>query len=132
MILLKSISKVTSEDLAGVYKEVAETVGVDNAYKIYSHFKGLQLMFPLKFYSREYIVQQICSWVWWEKCTCSGKKIWVFRKQGEADIEGAGETGNNKKRHDRRKGGNSSWNELWEKNEISVKWNNAAYNMSIK
>lgn len=61
MILLKSISKVTSEDLAGVYKEVAETVGVDNAYKIYSHFKGLQLMFPLKFYSREYIVQQICS-----------------------------------------------------------------------
>lgn len=38
------------------------------------------------------------------KCTCSGKKIWVFRKQGEADIEGAGETGNNKKRHDRRKG----------------------------
>ena len=61
VILLKSISKVTSEDLAGVYKEVAETVGVDNAYKIYSHFKGLQLMFPLKFYSREYIVQQICS-----------------------------------------------------------------------
>ena len=61
VILLKSISKVTSEDLAGVYKEVAETVGVDNAYKIYSHFKGLQLMFPLKFYSREYIVQQICA-----------------------------------------------------------------------
>ena len=59
--MLKSISKVTSEDLAGVYKEVAETVGVDNAYKIYSHFKGLQLMFPLKFYSKEYIVQQICS-----------------------------------------------------------------------
>ncbi len=58
---MESISDVTSEDLAGVYKEVAETVGVDNAYKIYSHFKGLQLMFPLKFYSREYIVQQICS-----------------------------------------------------------------------
>ena len=61
VIFLESISDVTSEDLAGVYKEVAETVGVDNAYKIYSHFKGLQLMFPLKFYSREYIVQQICS-----------------------------------------------------------------------
>ena len=30
---------VTSSDLAGVYKEVAETVGVDNAYKIYNHFK---------------------------------------------------------------------------------------------
>lgn len=58
---MESISEVTSEDLAGVYKEVAETVGVENAYKIYSHFKGLQLMFPLKFYSKEYITQQICS-----------------------------------------------------------------------
>ena len=51
----------TSEDLAGVYKDLAETVGVENAYKIYSHFKGLQLMFPLKFYSKTYIMQQICS-----------------------------------------------------------------------
>lgn len=58
---MESISEVTSEDLAGVYEEVAEIVGVDNAYKIYRHFKGLQLMFPLRFYSREYIVQQICS-----------------------------------------------------------------------
>ena len=46
---------------AGVYKDLAETVGVENAYKIYSHFKGLQLMFPLKFYSKTYIMQQICS-----------------------------------------------------------------------
>lgn len=58
---MKNNSEVTSEDLAGVYKEVAETVGIDNAYKIYSHFKGLQLIFPLKFYSSEYIAQQICS-----------------------------------------------------------------------
>lgn len=58
---MEIIAEVTSEDLAGVYKEVAETVGVENAYKIYSHFKGLQLMFPLKFYSKEYIMQQICS-----------------------------------------------------------------------
>lgn len=52
---------VTSSDLAGVYKEMAETVGVDNAYKIYHHFKGLQLLFPLKFYSSEYIAQQISA-----------------------------------------------------------------------
>lgn len=50
---------VTSADLAGVYKEVAETVGIDNAYKIFHHFKGLQLMFPLKFYSNEYMAHQI-------------------------------------------------------------------------
>lgn len=56
---MDDILDVTSSDLAGVYKEVAETVGVDNAYKIYNHFRGLQLMFPLKFYSKEYMVQQI-------------------------------------------------------------------------
>ncbi len=59
--LVDDVLNVTSSDLAGVYKEVAETVGVDNAYKIYNHFKGLQLMFPLKFYSKEYIVAQICA-----------------------------------------------------------------------
>lgn len=58
---MEEVLDVTSSDLAGVYKEVAETVGVENAYKIYSHFKGLQLMFPLKFYSKEYIAQQICT-----------------------------------------------------------------------
>ena len=56
---MEEVLDVTSSDLAGVYKEVAEAVGVDNAYKIYNHFKGLQLMFPLKFYSKEYIAQQI-------------------------------------------------------------------------
>ena len=50
---MESMTEVTSEDLAGVYKDLAETVGVENAYKIYSHFKGLQLMFPLKFYSKK-------------------------------------------------------------------------------
>lgn len=52
---------VTSADLSGVYKEVAETVGVDNAYKLFLHFKGLQMTFPLKFYSGEYIAQQIAE-----------------------------------------------------------------------
>lgn len=53
--------KVSSDDLAGIYKEVAKIVGVDDAYKIYNQFKGLQMVFPLKFYSREYIAQQICA-----------------------------------------------------------------------
>lgn len=59
MILVKNQQGVTSEDLAGVYKEIAEIVGLDNAYKIFRNFKGLQLMFPLKFYSSAYRAQQI-------------------------------------------------------------------------
>lgn len=50
---------VTSADLAGIYRDLAETVGVNNTYKIYNHFKGMQMMLPLKFYSREYIAQQL-------------------------------------------------------------------------
>lgn len=56
---VNDVLDVTSSDLAGIYREMAETVGVENAYKIYLQFKGLQLMFPLKFYSKEYIAQQI-------------------------------------------------------------------------
>lgn len=52
---------VSAVDLAGVYKEVAETVGVENAYKLYGHFRGLQMLFPLRFYSNEYIARQICQ-----------------------------------------------------------------------
>lgn len=50
---------VSSINLAGIYKELAETIGVENAYKIYSHFKGMQLMFPLKFYAPEYTAKKI-------------------------------------------------------------------------
>ena len=31
---MESMTEVTSEDLAGVYKEVAETVGVENAHAL--------------------------------------------------------------------------------------------------
>lgn len=53
------LSDATSADLAGVYKEIAEIVGLDNAYEVYCHFKGLQMMFPLKFYSSTYIAHRI-------------------------------------------------------------------------
>jgi len=57
--VLNKLSDATIEDLAGIYKELAETVGMDNAHEIYLHFKGMQMMFPRKFYSHKYIAQQI-------------------------------------------------------------------------
>lgn len=71
---MNDILDVTSSDLAGIYKEVAETVGVDNAYKIYNHFRGLQLMFPLKFYSKEYMAQQIHAEYNGKKCADLARK----------------------------------------------------------
>ena len=49
----------TPEDLAGVYKEIADLIGVDKADKVFCTFKGQQLMFPLKFFSSEYKAHQI-------------------------------------------------------------------------
>lgn len=56
--LLKGVS---SEELAGIYTEVAEEIGIDNAYVLFKHFRGQQLTFPLKFYSSDYIAQRICQ-----------------------------------------------------------------------
>lgn len=56
---MNELFDVTSADLAGIYRDLAETVGVNNTYKIYNHFKGMQMMFPLKFYSSEYIARQL-------------------------------------------------------------------------
>lgn len=44
---MDKFSNVTSADLAGIYKDVAETVGIDNAYAIYLYFKGMQMIFPI-------------------------------------------------------------------------------------
>ncbi len=56
---MSELFDVTSADLAGIYRDLAETVGVSNTYKIYNHFKGMQMMFPLKFYSSKYITRQL-------------------------------------------------------------------------
>ena len=56
---MDKLSNTEPANLAGVYKEMAEVVGVANAYDIFKNFKGQQLMFPLKFYSSEYMAQQI-------------------------------------------------------------------------
>ena len=61
MKALNNLLDATSDDLAGIYKEVAETVGIDNAYEIFLKFKGLQLVFPQNFYSREYMATLIIT-----------------------------------------------------------------------
>lgn len=53
------IEEATKEDLAGVYEEVAEQIGIHNAYVLFQHFRGQQLTFPLKFYSSECIAKRI-------------------------------------------------------------------------
>lgn len=46
-------------DLVSVYGEMAELVGVENAFKIYEHFKGQQMNFPQRIYSQEYVERYV-------------------------------------------------------------------------
>ena len=47
------------EDLADVYMEIANKIGVDAAVAIHEMFKGQQILFPQKLYSKEYIYRYI-------------------------------------------------------------------------
>lgn len=38
------------EDLMGIYKEIAEILDVDSAYKLFKELRGQQVCFPQRFY----------------------------------------------------------------------------------
>jgi len=46
-------------DLVSVYCEIAELVGVENAVKIYEHFRGQQMAFPTRIYSIQYVEKYV-------------------------------------------------------------------------
>ena len=48
-----------ASDLAGIYAEIAEEIGVENTYALYERFHGLQLVFPQRIYSNEFISKKI-------------------------------------------------------------------------
>lgn len=50
-----------AKDLSGMYSEIAEEFDVNTAYRIYKCFGGLQLTFPSKFYSNEWLCKRIHS-----------------------------------------------------------------------
>lgn len=52
---------VKSQDLVGIYGELAEIIGIDNVIIIYEHFKGQQVSFPTRLYSKDFIVGQAVS-----------------------------------------------------------------------
>lgn len=48
-------------DLIGIYSEMAELIGVENTKKLYEHFKGQQVTFPVRLYTKDFIVRQVNS-----------------------------------------------------------------------
>lgn len=57
--VINNEDKIKSEDLNGVYKEFAEILGYEVTVLIYNYFKGLQITFPTKLLSREYVKKKV-------------------------------------------------------------------------
>ena len=51
----------SAKDLSGISSEIAEEFDMDTAYRIYQCFKGLQLTFPLHFYSSDCLQRHIMA-----------------------------------------------------------------------
>ena len=49
------------EGLNEVYKEIADEIGVENALVIYRMFRGSQVSFPSRLFSKEYIHKAIIT-----------------------------------------------------------------------
>ena len=47
-----------STTLNGVYEVMADLIGFDNAVKLYENFRGSQVNFPTKLFSKEFVLQE--------------------------------------------------------------------------
>lgn len=56
---IDKIKKVDSKDLNGIYKEFAEVLGFEVTQLIFKYFKGLQVTFPTKLLSKNYVEKKV-------------------------------------------------------------------------
>ena len=47
------------DNFAGIYKEIALTLGIDIAVEMHKLFKGQQIIFPQRLYSKEFVYDYI-------------------------------------------------------------------------
>lgn len=52
---------IKKEHLNGVYEELATLIGLDVTLQIYLKYKGQQISFPSRLFSKQYIENQIIS-----------------------------------------------------------------------
>jgi len=53
-----NINLKNSNTLNGVYESMSEIIGFDNVVKLYENFKGSQINFPTRLFSKEFVLQE--------------------------------------------------------------------------
>ena len=59
VVPIENIDELTPDCLNDVYKDFANYLGMEMALKLYKHYKGLQITFPQRFLSRDYVRKQV-------------------------------------------------------------------------
>lgn len=50
--------EITTNDLNGIYKDIADVIGIEKTILLHDNFQGQQVTFPKKIYKKEYIIKQ--------------------------------------------------------------------------
>lgn len=48
-----------NDNLVGIYKEIADSAGIETAMLMHKNFRGQQIAFPQKLYRTDYIINEI-------------------------------------------------------------------------
>ncbi|EGT0000599.1 Mor transcription activator family protein [Clostridium perfringens] len=51
--------KRRSDNYSGIYKDMVEILGEEITLKIYENYKGQQVTFPMRLYSKSYIIEYL-------------------------------------------------------------------------
>ena len=51
--------KSENKHLNGIYKQIADMIGMENTKILFKEYRGQQVIFPVEFYSKQYIYSQI-------------------------------------------------------------------------
>ena len=51
--------KKNEQKYSGVYQELVELFGVQSVHKLYANYRGQQVVFPMRLYTREYVIQEL-------------------------------------------------------------------------
>lgn len=46
-------------NLQGIYKEIAEIIGIDATIAIHKELKGQQVTFPTRLYTKNYVIEEV-------------------------------------------------------------------------
>lgn len=51
--------ETNSEDFTGIYADMVEILGEELTLKVYKHYRGQQVTFPMRIYSKKYIIKYL-------------------------------------------------------------------------